>query len=246
MTLEPSLTPTPPSGNATSSAGDSPARTSATPDGEQESTASAPGCGQSLPGSFAFYDREESLWKTLTPSLFAGLDVFSETWPRSGLMRSGIAYRLPPLVLLIFAGESLSLPTPQAAEHGAYQRDRGQKGRERLTLTGLAANGLLPTPSATEFGCADTERLLERRAECQAKYGNNGFGLTLSQHMALMYPTPRADGRDNCGGSNSRRIAKKRGTYIGRKLSPRFVEWMMGFPLGWTDLEGLEMPSSRK
>lgn len=28
--------------------------------------------------------------------------------------------------------------------------------------------------------------------------------------------------------------------------NPLFVEWMMGFPMGWTDLEGLETPSSRK
>jgi hypothetical protein len=26
------------------------------------------------------------------------------------------------------------------------------------------------------------------------------------------------------------------------KLNPRFVEWLMGFPNGWTDLQGLGMP----
>jgi hypothetical protein len=30
------------------------------------------------------------------------------------------------------------------------------------------------------------------------------------------------------------------------RLSPRFVEWLMGFPLGWTDSEPLVMPSCPK
>ena len=28
------------------------------------------------------------------------------------------------------------------------------------------------------------------------------------------------------------------------KLNPTWVEWLMGFPLGWTDLKPLETPSS--
>ena len=30
------------------------------------------------------------------------------------------------------------------------------------------------------------------------------------------------------------------------QLNPTWVEWLMGFPLGWTDLEGSETPSSPK
>ncbi len=33
---------------------------------------------------------------------------------------------------------------------------------------------------------------------------------------------------------------------IGGQLNPTWVEWLMGFPLGWTDLEDSETPSSRK
>jgi hypothetical protein len=59
-------------------------------------------------------------------------------------------------------------------------------------------------------------------------------------------PTPRADGRDNCGGKNARRTAKRDGTYIGRKESPPFREWLMGFPLGWTDLPPSGTPWCRR
>ena len=33
---------------------------------------------------------------------------------------------------------------------------------------------------------------------------------------------------------------------VGGSLNPTFVEWLMGFPDGWTDLEASETPSSRK
>ena len=33
---------------------------------------------------------------------------------------------------------------------------------------------------------------------------------------------------------------------IGGQLNPAWVEWLMGFPLGWTALDALEMQSFRK
>jgi hypothetical protein len=48
---------------------------------------------------------------------------------------------------------------------------------------------------------------------------------------------PGSSGRD--GGENLR-------TVVGGQLNPTWVEWLMGFPLGWTDLGHSEMPSSRK
>jgi hypothetical protein len=83
------------------------------------------------------------------------------------------------------------------------------------------------------------------------------------QVVARLYPTPRAsDGAK--GGPNQRGskgdltlpsfVAKNiqrtglpglptdAGKPIGRQLSPRFVEWLMGFPDGWTDLEGSATP----
>jgi hypothetical protein len=32
----------------------------------------------------------------------------------------------------------------------------------------------------------------------------------------------------------------------GGQLNPTWVEWLMGFPLGWTDCEHLATPSYRK
>lgn len=61
-----------------------------------------------------------------------------------------------------------------------------------------------------------------------------------------LWPSPRASDRDNCGGSNARSKAKRNGTYVGRLLNPEFQENLMGFPIGWTDLQPLETPSFPK
>lgn len=100
-------------------------------------------------------------------------------------MRSGRLFRLPRSVPRTSATGCSSSPTLRASEWNgsSYQRDRGEKGRERPTLHGLV--GMTPTLTAAGFGCVDVDRLLERRAECAERHGNNGFGLTLEQFMAI-------------------------------------------------------------
>jgi hypothetical protein len=60
------------------------------------------------------------------------------------------------------------------------------------------------------------------------------------------WPTPRADDRDNCGGSNARQKAYRNGTYIGRNQSPHVSEWLMGFLIGFTGLPPSATRLSRK
>ena len=55
-------------------------------------------CGANSRGSFAKYDRDTSLWKTLQLCIDGDLDEYSETWPIAGSMRSGKVYRRNPLV----------------------------------------------------------------------------------------------------------------------------------------------------
>lgn len=51
-----------------------------------------------------------------------------------------------------------------------------------------------------------------------------------------LWPTPRANGGNNAGGSNSRKAAIKRGTYITGNVNPNHREWLMGFPIGWSEI----------
>ena len=65
------------------------------------------------------------------------------------------------------------------------------------------------------------------------------------------WPTPRTKGM--CGGSGSWDLlnknttieeARQMGAGNGGKLNPTWVEWLMGWPLGWTDLKPLETDKS--
>ncbi len=202
---------------STSSQGGSPARTSATPAVELESTESDPDCGQSLRGAFAYFNRESSSWRTRQACFLAGLDEFSETWPRSGTMRNGIAYRRQPLAPITSATDSLYSPTPLAS-------DRPCEGSVRLYRKAVLS-GAMPEEEAT------------------AILGKSPFD---GQGKIPPYcPTPRADGRDNCGGSNARQTAKRNGTYIGRRENPQYREWQMGFPIGFTEIPPSETPSAQ-
>jgi len=105
------------------SAVDFPVRTSASPVARPGSTVRAAAYGDSSPVLLASFDPASSSWRTCKISLVAlasglahGLDEFSETWPRSGLMRSGTAFLLEPLAPLTSATGSGLWPTrPWAA-----------------------------------------------------------------------------------------------------------------------------------
>src|SRR5690606_6360852 len=121
---------------------------------------SAAGYGRSTPDLLAKFDPVSSSWRTSQLCLVEGLTVFSETWPRSGMMRNGTAYQLPPLVPLTDATASGLWPTPTV--NGNYNR----KGASKTSGDGLAtAVKLWPTPSATDFKGSVSLARANKRAE---------------------------------------------------------------------------------
>lgn len=149
-----------------------------------------------------------------------------QTLPKSGMMQNGIIYRLPQLVRFTKEIGCLLLPTCRSKESGDYQYSNGIKGMKVLTLTGVVK--LFPTPRAQE--------------KCQ--YNSKDKGIALSR-MVKMYPTPTK--QDNRGKGKykfdkSYFVDKK---VIGQ-LNPNWVEWLMGFPIGWTELDALGMQLFRK
>src|SRR6266511_93458 len=244
-----------------SSLRDSHASPSPAPESEREPPTSG-GCGPALFESFARWDPATSCWKTFQACLFEDMDLatFSANWPRSGMTRSGNACRLRPLVRHICVTASSSLPTPRAAEKNDCQRDRGEIGKERLTLTGRVRRGLLPTPTALD---ADSGRI--NRSQSQGAADRPTPALAVR-----MQPTPKSSDyrsgiRERNDAMAGRRVASPRASdaergawstpkrplstrplceQIGGRLNPEYVEWLMGVPRGWTALEPLAMPCS--
>ena len=98
-----------------SSAAASPVRTSVLPEKARALKALARDYGASTPELLAKYDPATSSWRTSQLCLDGALAEFSETWPRSGLMRSGTAFLLPPLVPLTDETECGLWRTPDAS-----------------------------------------------------------------------------------------------------------------------------------
>ena len=60
-----------------------------------------------------------------------------------------------------------------------------------------------------------------------------------------MFPTPTAhNAKEGNYPSEQNRNTPTLATHAGGKLNPTWVEWLMGWPLGWTDLKPLEMDKS--
>ena len=97
-------------------------------------------CGVNTLGSFASFDPATLSWKTSQRCFVEGWATFSETWPRAGMTRSGIAYRrreLVPLTLVIGCGllPTLGKNEPKGAGKARYRGSpdfRGAKMSEGL------------------------------------------------------------------------------------------------------------------
>ena len=89
---------------------------------------------------------------------------------------------------------------------------------------------LWPTPRANEY--KDTlQSVPPSRLKDPGK-------CNLTQRVAMkLFTTPcAADAQGTHGGDNCRSLR----TDVAGQLNPTWVEWLMGFPIGWTDLNALE------
>jgi hypothetical protein len=165
--------------------------------------------------SFANLDPDGSWRKTCQGysqvTLDGSLERFSETWPRAGMTRNGIAYRRQP-----------SAP-----------------------LTDVIVSGLWPTPDASCGERGGTPKLGPRPSGAKRYVSLND--------RVRQWPTPTA--RDHKSDSCSEEFRQARDAMtmgktlpwvIGGLLNPTWVEWLMGYPLGWTVCEAWATRSSRK
>lgn len=116
-----------------------------------------PVCGPKSPDLLAKFDPAGWSWKTSSTCLLQGeiSTLYSARWPRSGIMRSGIAYRLPPLVRLISGtgcgssrGQERLIPTPVATD--AEKMTLPPSEADRGGLVGWILREGLPTPLARD------------------------------------------------------------------------------------------------
>lgn len=205
-------------------------------------------CSQPLRKSFAWWDQSLSSWRTFQGSLLeADYPLFSEAWPKWGSLRNMESFPAAAWEPLTCEDASSSSPgtwpTPKAcnADKGGRPRenDRGDlcaaSKRWPLGPLGMHYGRLWNTPTA----CEDEGTGFRTRGDAKLK----------GQIKQWTTPTAR-DWRS--GKSNQTHNTRPLSEVVERygpqaqsttgaqyqetsgRLNSRFVEWLMGFPPGWT------------
>lgn len=69
--------------------------------------------------------------------------------------------------------------------------------------------------------------------------GKNRHSIKLIQAVKML-PTPTAHDSKDVSAGDFRRHTPPLGCVAGGSLNPEWIEWLMGFPTGWTDLKHSE------
>lgn len=190
--------------------------------------------------SLAWYDPATCSWKTYQRSLVTDWEPYSETWPRWGMTVAGSAYAHPMSERRITETDGLLFATPNTMDSLPPKSSTALHREATVTRPGRSQPSNLrdqvvqrhwPTPTVD-----DSKNATRKSGAFQS--------LTRLVHM---WPTPNAsDNRDRGNMSNpsvQRRIeiGKQIGlstavkeTSSGGTLNPTWVEWLMGFPIGFT------------
>jgi hypothetical protein len=186
-----------------------PAKTSVAPAKEQESKESDLPCGRTWRESLEKFDLNTHTWRTHQCLWDEDLQPSSVILPKWGMMRSGVLW------------ERTTLP--------------------HLTSgTGSGSSGSWPTPCTRDYKGANAEDGLIR---------NDGKSRMDQLPNAVKYITPRVGGEESLGSVEKRKgreAAEGHNTFASveaahgeqrGQLSPNWVEWLMGWPIGWTSME---------
>ena len=211
------------------------AKTSQPQEKEQELTESDLECGEKWLGSFTKYNLDSRSWKTHQCSLLGDLEPFLETWPRWGLMRDGECWEQQTLEQTIRGTESGLSPNGVDSFHtpNTTGLDGGSNSRKALKKR------MWLTPRVTEID--ETPENFRRRMNSKRKNDRkNGFG-SLTMQVKASFPTPTChNSKEGAFPAEYNRKTPTLATHAGGKLNPTWVEWLMGWTLGWTDLKPLE------
>jgi hypothetical protein len=156
------------------------------------------GSGPSSQGSFAHYDPDSCSWRTSQVCLSGDLETWSETWPRAGMTRNGIAFQRQPLAPLTDETGSGLWPTPDTHQGGRTLHNVEYRGRSAYSPDGTkrtislenAAKMMWPTPTASDSMETDGTARPSRAATGRK-----------TEYLARMVHWPTPTSRDHKDGS---------------------------------------------
>ncbi len=198
------------------------------------------GSGQRSTESLAKWDPASSSWKTFQGSLFTkgGWEVFSDAWPTEGSMLNGVVSQQRKSEHPTYEKEYSFWLTPKAQEHGEKSETFVKRMGDRKpgAFSGLRAQTeRWPTPRAVDYK--------HKRAN-PSELRRTSPGLPA---RTTTWRTPQASdwkgvnhtgSKTNSGTSLPAQATLRDGNNMGVH-NPRFVEALMGWPIGWTEFESL-------
>lgn len=172
--------------------------------------------------------------KTCRPLELEAFERLSEHLPKSGMTVGGLVYLPQALELHTKENDGSYLPTPTAQSYGSNQGgSAGRTGKKRLSLVSMASKNLWPTPQARDYRSGDNPN--SDRAKRKQK-----LGWSKNLNDAVLLPTPYArDWKGTGAPSEYDRNTPPLSAHAGGQLNPTWVEWLMGYPIGWTELSAL-------
>ena len=193
--------------------------------------------------SFAWLEQSDqngSSWKTFQRSFTAGWESYSQSWPRCGTLAAGVCSELGTLARHIeeigygsWQGERMATPTSKANQLAPQMIEKHPGCRAWL---------MYPSPMAGhgKSGMYNSGDSLHLRRLVDAGKLDYGTALTMScggLHHKNLSPWREAQLAEHIR-QNGRRFS---GAKNGGSLSPRFPEFLMMWPAGWTSAEPLGM-----
>lgn len=217
-------------------------------------------------GCVARLSQDSSFWKTSLPLLPAEEQKWSGKLPKWAMTVDRVLYQLHPLERRTCAKDGFCLPTPNTLDHMAPRSEEAQrrvfqthrKGRtypsnlREWIIPEMWPGHLLPTVSATEGGPMPPDTKYRPNQRSYNDRTGKHVQITVRRWMEML-PTPQAcdstkgpakEFIPNGKQSSMRNLvtyAARMPTHIfqatGKTLNPLFVEWMMEYPIGYTELE---------
>ena len=193
--------------------------------------------------SYKRFNQDGSSPKTLLISLLLKREWYSSRcvliWKMKGTKFNRLLFQL-----------ALSTPRTDGTEYGLLRTpdanmERGDHKKETLQsrLKRKMPLNLNDQLQAIEMELLPTPRGRDWKGE--AKGHMRGYGICVNDAIQMLLTPQNRDWkgksqRANFQEENRDALPNVIGTKTGMKLQPNFVEWMQGFPTGWTDLKHLE------
>jgi len=222
-------------------------------------------CGPQRSSASAWYDRDTRCWKTCQDSLLLDTsEPSSAILPKAGMTADGACYPQPKWERRISAIDCGLWPTPDTMNHLDGTKLRNEYVGTKHAISLHHAVHLWPTPMTLNRALPDAAAMWPTpKASNAGSRPNANGGKILEEEVRIAeglrtrgekrYPTPTVDDskqvtRDSGQFQSLTRIVRtlenlgpsQENSKTTGSLDPGFVEYLMGWPIGWTDLKPLE------